>query len=125
MNDKPWLTEPDEHLFESHGYVCHAVRRQQLGFWCGYIYIPMAHPYAGLWHDAVGLDVHGGLTYAEKEGESWCFGFDCGHYDDWSPKLDKVFADGNYASGQATYKTLDFVINELDSLAKQLKEREQ
>lgn len=124
-NDKPWLTEPDDHLFESHGYVCHAVRRKQLGFWCGYLYLPQGHPDFGKWYDAVEVGVHGGLTYAELEGDAWCFGFDCGHFDDWSPKVDKLYEGDRYPNKEATYKTLQFVINELDNLAKQFKEREQ
>jgi len=28
------------------------------------------------------VDVHGGITYAEPEGEQWVFGFDCAHFGD-------------------------------------------
>jgi hypothetical protein len=127
-NDKPWLTEPDDHLFESHGYVCHAVRYERNGHWCGYIYIPQGHPdYAADYNDVV-VHVHGGLTYSDTEGDATKFGFDCGHYNDVTPsrleQMQRLNVRLDLFEG-ATYKTLQFVINELDNLAKQFKEREQ
>lgn len=56
------------------------------------------------------IGVHGGITYSNRnqyEKESWCFGFDCDHYGD-SPK----------------YWTVERVTEELEWLAKQLKEYE-
>ena len=126
-DDKPWLTEPDDHLFESHGYVCRARRPEHLGHWNGYIYIPMTHPYFGVHYDDAELTVHGGLTYSEREGEAWCFGFDCGHYHDYVPSRHALLEGGGSGfmtiQDNAEYRTLDYVINELDYLAKQLKEK--
>jgi hypothetical protein len=124
-DDKPWLSEPLEHLFESHGFVCFARRRTEIDTWCGYIYIPMTHPLFGIHYDDAELTVHGGLTYSDREGEAWCFGFDCAHYMDLRPDS-KMFYDelDNNPFADATWKSLDFVINELDYLAKQLKEKE-
>lgn len=123
-DDKPWLTEPLDHLFESHGFVCHARRRTEMDTWCGYIYLPHTHPLFGIDYDDAELTVHGGLTYAEREGDAWCFGFDCAHYMDLRPDS-KIFYDemDNDPFADATWKSIDFVINELDYLAKQLKEK--
>ena len=125
-DDKPWLTEPLEHLFESHGFVCFARRRTVMDTWCGYVYIPATHPLWGVHYDDAALGVHGGLTYAEREGDAWCFGFDCAHYMDVRPNS-KVYYDemDNDPFADATWKSIDFVINELDLLAQQLKEKEQ
>lgn len=127
MNNEPWLSEPLEHLFESHGFVCLARRRTVMDSWCGYIYLPSTHPDFGAHYDDAVVDVHGGLTYADPESDGvWCFGFDCSHYMDVRPNS-KVYYDelDNDPFADATWKSLDFVINELDNLAKQFKEREQ
>jgi hypothetical protein len=95
--------------------------------WCGYIYLPSTHPDFGAHYDDAVVDVHGGLTYADPESDGvWCFGFDCSHYMDVRPNS-KVYYDelDNDPFADATWKSLDFVINELDNLAKQFKEREQ
>lgn len=125
-DDKPWLTEPLDHLFESHGYVCHARRSTEVATWCGYVYIPATHPMWGVHYDEAALDVHGGLTYSESEDDAWCFGFDCAHYNDLRPDSLHYYKDMDIDPfAEATWKSIDFVINELDHLAKQLKEKEQ
>lgn len=126
MGNEPWLSEPLEHLFESHGFVCFAKRHTVMGTWCGYIYLPPTHPDFGAHYDDAVVDVHGGLTYSEKQGDAWCFGFDCSHYMDIRPSS-KVYYDeldiDPFAG--ATWKSLDYIVNELENLAKQFKEREQ
>ncbi len=126
MNNEPWLSEPTEHLFESHGFVCFARRRTVTDTWCGYIYLPSTHPDFGRDYDDVEVHVHGGLTYADPEGDGdvWCFGFDCAHYMDVRPNS-KVFYDEMDTDpfAGATWKSLDYVINELDFLAQQFQHR--
>lgn len=54
------------------------------------------------------VDVHGGITYNDfYDGKNYCIGFDCAHYQD-------TFEN----------QTLEYCINELERLAKQLKEIE-
>ena len=54
------------------------------------------------------IDVHGGITYNNiYNGKGYCIGFDCAHYQD-------TIED----------QTLEYCINECESLAKQLKEIE-
>src|ERR1043165_3488178 len=74
------------------------------GWGNGYVVIPKDHPLYGKDYDAVDLDVHGGITFAEKVNEhllenwgqhpecegkltredigKWVFGFDTAHYGD-------------------------------------------
>lgn len=65
------------------------------------------------------IDVHGGLTYAEKNAPMeepdgfWWFGFDCAHAGDLLPKYDWIGRDG-------IYRDIDFVRQEIKSLADQL-----
>ena len=54
------------------------------------------------------VDVHGGITYNNiYNGKGYCIGFDCAHYQD-----------------TIEVQTLEYCINECESLAKQLKEIE-
>ena len=62
------------------------------GYRCGYVRIPLGHP----WHGASDRDlyatvsVHGGLKFAEADvpcdqggaDNAWWIGFDCAHYND-------------------------------------------
>ena len=60
-----------------------------MGHRCGYVRVPVGHPWHGVGYNDVEPypDVHGGLTFAEpdehcdKGGEdnAWWFGFDCAH----------------------------------------------
>lgn len=92
-------------------------------FRCGYVGVPKGSSLHGLeyismeYHENsdidMSVDVHGGLTYSRDSPEYpapsdglWWFGFDCGHaYDE---------EDGG--------KSLEYVVNECESLAKQLVE---
>lgn len=83
------------------------------------------------------LLVHGGLTYAreEKDGLHW-FGFDCSHSTDFPPAthiaLKQIYSSEEWGlrelrfggSSNRVYRTIDFVREEVRSLARQLKELE-
>lgn len=84
------------------------------------------------------LDVHGGITFADKCHESpdghgichlvepgedddiWWFGFDCAHAWDSAPK--KKVDPYAFDFGDSQYRNLTYVKAEIASLAKQLKE---
>ena len=130
-NDKPWEHEPDHLLFMSEaGYICE-IKRHEWGHLCGYIFIPFGHPDYGKTNLGLGgaaPDVHGGWTYSdtrgdgddEDGGEYTVFGFDCNHSGDYAPG-GMVYQDVNPPSN---YKTIEFVVNQLEQAAKQFKERE-
>lgn len=56
------------------------------GYRCGYVRVPLGHPWHGKDYGDVDADVHGGLTFAEadvpcgngEDADHW-FGFDCAH----------------------------------------------
>jgi hypothetical protein len=134
-----------EHIwFTESGYRA-MVLFNETGHRCGYVEIPRSHPCFEKEHSDVDVNVHGGLTfsaysnvlpYASPEG-FWVLGFDCIHYGDandleayerysnmgYVPKtqegishiFDMIFSDG-------VVRTLDFVVDECESLANQLKE---
>lgn len=63
----PWLTEPDKKQWQDQatGVPCLAVRNHS-GAWCGYVGVPPGHPAHGKDYDSVDVEVHGGLTFADK-----------------------------------------------------------
>lgn len=137
----PWDDEPDKISWtdELTGYPCLIVRNH-LGGLCGYVAVNSDHPLYGLDYDSVDVDVHGGLTYADKCQETsseaegichvpepgqpedvWWFGFDCVHGGDVAPYMLK-FDLPRYASETETYKDVAYVAGEVWRLAKQLRD---
>lgn len=137
--DNIWDYEPDLLKWRDRetGLVCTIARVEGVGHLCGYVSVPEIHPAFGKegWarpfeekYDDVqmrvfGLDVHGGITYS-KEGlpsgirtfeKVWTFGFDCAHSGDIRPEWPE---DGG------TYRHLEYVKAEVESLARQLAEME-
>ena len=129
--DGPWWDEPDRKDWEHEGFACMAKRHRRSGNWCGYVGVPPGHPWHGKAYGDIDAEVHGSLTYAEecqgdichtpKAGEPehlWWLGFDCAHCYDASPVGDEFMA------WDATYRTLQYVQHETESLAQQAKEAE-
>ncbi len=126
-----WETEGDERDFEAHGLKC-AMRRGPVGQWCGYVGIPEGHPLFGEDCDAVSVDVHGGLTYADDNlpsswklkigrkslyvADGWWFGFDCAHAGDLMPEYRAMHPHGY------VYRDAAYVEHECRNLARQLAE---
>lgn len=121
----PWDSEPDraQWVDDATGLHCLAVRHPSLGHWCGYVALPIGHP----WRDGIdypdGPDVHGGITYGPSacdgnvchavDGDDdvrW-IGFDCAHYRDASPTMALDPGD--------VYRDLLYVRGECASLAAQ------
>ena len=136
-----WDTEPHDWgswVDDETGLVC-LIRRNYSGVWCGYVIVPPGHPIFArspasdddVYHDdlttgcPVWLDVHGGVTF---DGRLECkaagvrghaVGFDCAHSRDVVP----LYA-GDYYFGGASgeYRTADFAVEQVTSLAKQIAE---
>lgn len=128
------------------GHLCQVISNNR-GFRCGYVFIDKNNSLHGKDYDSSLSDeneesivsyfsVHGGITFASngdefshnaKNKKLWCFGFDCAHcYDAYDPELLK---DRNpYYSGLQSresgsiIRTLQFCIEECESLSEQLKE---
>ena len=136
-----FLSEPDkvQYMDEETGMPCLIVRGPS-GALCGYVGVPESHPLFGKDYDelynyenekGVSIDVHGGLTFADKchpregglgichapdKGESdnvWWFGFDCAHCGDLVPAYDSIHRGG-------IYRTIAYVENQIKYLARQL-----
>lgn len=136
----PWDAEPDKKQWtdESTGLPCLIVRGPS-GALCGYVGVGQSHPHFEQHYNEVNVEVHGGLTFSDHccpnpgdEGRGichvveagdddnvWWLGFDCAHSGDTCPKHDR---EGRcYGYWYESYKNWDYVTDEVESLARQLK----
>ena len=62
------------------------------------------------------FNIHGGITFSGelKEEKGFWYGFDCAHCDDLSPLM-------SGGSHYGEYRDMEYVTNETESLAEQLK----
>lgn len=144
-----WNNEPDRiHWVDKDtNYPCLILRIPHHGALCGYVAVLEGHPCFGLDCDTTPvyeLSVHGGVTYTDfcneedkllgvchipPNGQSdrvWWIGFDTVHLYDYAPvfEMQKRNYTGYVFSDKQTkdvYRNLDYVIAEVESLAKQLK----
>ena len=71
-------------------------------------------------NEEIPVEIHGGLTF-KKNGK---LGFDCGHFDDYCPKIAKDIKRSGGSSSfmkPRDYKDIGWVINETYKLARQFK----
>lgn len=136
----PWWSEPDkvQWVDAASGYDALAVR-QHFGAWCGYVGLPVGHPWRGedAQHLLDAVDVHGGITYGPAacdegapDGHGICHapypgrphdvawvGFDTGHAWDYMPGM-AILSDRELFRG-TTYRDLDYIRTECARLATQ------
>jgi hypothetical protein len=143
-DDGPWKSEPDkaQWIDAATGLDC-LIHRGPSGALCGYVGVPPGHRFHGSDYSAVLFDtedgdssypeVHGGLTFSDSCAETtredgrgichipepgrpadvWWLGFDCAHSGDLCPSYDRSWEYG-------TYRDLEYVKREVESLARQL-----
>lgn len=142
LPEGPWQYEPVKVVWvdEDTGLDCMIVRSNGAGSLCGYVGVENSHSWFGLsWdHEDVDVRVHGGLTFADmcmedgpadavvchvpQEGRSdeiWWLGFDCAHAWDYAPITEAFFPD--IPMPDKVYRDIIYVIDEVKSLAKQLR----
>lgn len=137
-SDGPWVEEQDYATWMQDGFHC-AIRRTPItGALCGYVAVPLGHPWYGAsvrsWfanavgdepkHPLANVDVRGGVTYAaqcqgnlvvDKDNPWWWVGFDCSHAWDVSPGMESF----GFSMGDQTYKSWHWVKREVENLAQQ------
>lgn len=135
------MNEPDKAQWpdEATGLPCLIVRNPRGGNLCGYVGVAEGHSLFEQDYGIPDVDVHGGLTFADKCTETedegryichvpdpgepkhvWWFGFDCAHLNDLSPADPfglRVRGDPYFGS---TYRDFDYVKRECARLATQL-----
>lgn len=110
-----WRTEPPaaDWVDTNTGLRCRA-RRNSVGAWCGYLALPVGHPWTEDAPDDV--KVHGALNIQGRHtdtGDTLWIGFDCAHIGDFRP-----YESDNPPN--AVYRTLAYVKQECAALAAQV-----
>lgn len=132
---RPWESEPDEAEWvdADTGYKCRIVRNEHTGTLCGYVGVPRGHRLHGMTYQDAEKNypfyVHGGLTYSggmrEPLDDYHYFGFDTTHGGDLSPgivlSMLKCVGDATGFHEGETYRTWDYVKNNVQVLASQLR----
>lgn len=135
----PWQSEPDRVEWRYRDLPCLIVRGP-IGSLCGYVGLPPGHRWHGADYDNIGVQVHGGLTFANKCGghichvprgdepeHVWWIGFDCAHLGDVVPEIVLLREMGVMSSSHERdgfYRTIDYVMEEVENLAQQVAEAE-
>lgn len=105
------------------------------GYRCGYISVPVDHPYYKVYYDEIDIDVHGGLTFSKfskvypviTSKDTYWIGFDCSHCMDLCDleflkendhKLYEIM--NKIKSNEGTLKTKEYVHNECVNVIKHL-----
>lgn len=139
----PWRDEPDKAVWvdETTDLDCMVVRSGHSGALCGYVGVPGGHPDFGSDYDSVPVEVHGGLTFADRCEVSdrtpehgichlaqpgrpepvWWLGFDCSHAFDLSPA--RAAREGWPPLPTEIYRDLAYLVREVARLASQLAAR--
>lgn len=140
LPDGPWQDEPDKaHWVDEATELDCLIHRNRMGALCGYVGVPSTHPAFEKGYDEVDVDVHGGLSYANKCQETgdpaegichvplpgrtddvWWLGFDAAHAFDVMPKMPDYGIDLDVLD--MAYRTFGYVRGEVESLARQLAE---
>jgi hypothetical protein len=118
-----WDDESDTKNWECCGYKCHITRMEWIGTLNGYVGITEAHPLYHKNYDEIDriLNVHGGVTFCgvprtAPDRNLWYIGFDTAHLGDFLPKQHN-FPDN-------IYRDMEYVTEETELLARQIKELE-
>jgi hypothetical protein len=97
-----------------------------LGHRCGYIRIPLGHPWHGQEYE-IECDVHGGITFAQADipcdkggpDNAWWIGFDCAHSGDApDPTLPNAMKREIFFE-HGMVRSQEYVENECKSLCEQ------
>lgn len=102
------MIEQTQWEFENYGFHCLIMKHQgcKTNYFTGYVNVPPGHPWYG--HDncmempLVGVEVHGGITYASKTHDGFFrVGFDTNHV--WSKEwdLDQALRETSFLAKQA------------------------
>tara|TARA_R110000868_G_scaffold406520_1_gene687025 strand:- start:3367 stop:3768 length:402 start_codon:yes stop_codon:yes gene_type:complete len=115
----PWTNEPDRVEFLHYAVEC-IVLRTTMGHLCGYVKVPVGHPWHGQGYEEIDIGdycPHGGLTFSgsliKGAPEEWWVGFDCAHLDDLIPT-------STHYDREEVYRDIEYVTNQVKDLANEL-----
>ena len=114
-NHKQWIYTCENGL----EFECSIHRIPRTGHLCGYVTLTPDNDFFEKDYDDIPAVCHGGLTYASGQGDKWVIGFDCAHYGDLQP----FYTDQSIYGGTGTYKNMEFVTKECESICEQISEK--
>ena len=116
---------------EHEGYEF-VIVHNDMGFRCGYVRLPVGHPWHGQDYGDIDCRAHGGLTFAEPDmpcdkggaDDAWWIGFDCGHGFD-APDPDLIDRSNEFQSfhrlRSGTVRSQEYVEDECKKICEQAK----
>lgn len=133
MPRKPpaWTTEGNDRWGETAGLRWRIIRHPALLCLNGYVELPAGHALWGVPMGDLALACHGGITWAgnycpgdEHPTTEWWIGFDCSHYGDLVPGVERLAAIHGFTAIGArlgvkrtdVYRDMAYVTNELIGL---------
>jgi len=114
-NKKEWVYTCENGL----QFECNIIRNTRAGHLCGYVSLTTDNDFFGKDYDNIPVRCHGGLTYASEQGDKWVIGFDCAHYEDLQP----FYTDQSIYASNRTYKNMEYVTEECESICEQISEK--
>jgi hypothetical protein len=99
-----------------------------MGYRCGYVRVPLGHPWHGKDYNDLNVEVHGGVSFAEADvpcdapgtDTDWWIGFDCAHaFDAPDPELTLVLPDQRLSLSIGVVRTQAYAEAECHSLCQQ------
>jgi hypothetical protein len=99
-----------------------------MGYRCGYVRVPLGHPWHGKDYNDLNVEVHGGVSFAEADvpcdapgaDTDWWIGFDCAHaFDAPDPELTLIRPDQAFRVREAEVRAQAYTENECRSLCQQ------
>lgn len=146
LGDGEWIEEPDLVRFKCKTIKC-SIKRVIVfeedgtsfgGYLCGYVQVPLLHPWFGKDKGEMEVLCHGGITFSDdiEDEEGWGFwiGFDCGHGGDYVPSHEKIRRDNPISKHfpipeifkdcllfYPEYRNIAYVTEECKSIVKQMK----
>lgn len=117
--------EGDSYDFTHCDFTCQIRRHPDLKHWCGYIHLTKDCKLhicylngLGIFDQSIPIDIHGGWTYDNRDGDIYKIGFDCAHWGDTNALSFRV----STFEYESTYKTKSFVVEQLKDACEQLQE---
>jgi len=146
FGDGEWIKEPDFFEFTYRHFDCKIFRTcikepysEKFhifgGHLCGYVLVPEDHPYFEMKYQDMGINCHQGLTFSEMDSQKrYWIGFDCGHYVDYIPSLEKFKTENKilkepyplpegfekFSIFNPVYRNIEYCIGECISIVDQL-----
>ncbi len=114
-NEKKWTYTCKNGL----EFDCSIRRNPRGGHLCGYVTLTSDNDFYGKEYDDIPVHCHGGLTYASDHEDKWIIGFDCAHFEDLQP----FYTDQDLWEKTRTYRDMQYVTEECESICEQISEK--